>query len=72
MDKQKNKKRFKCVECDFDLCELCMNNFYDRNYIVANDCSTTTISHSFILIMIKIDLFINIIIKSFIIKLILN
>jgi hypothetical protein len=41
-EQTKKMKRFRCVECDFDLCLLCMNNYYDRNYIIANDSSTAS------------------------------
>ena len=33
----KNMKRFRCVQCDYDLCEKCMNYYYDNKYIIKND-----------------------------------
>jgi len=35
----KDIKRFRCIQCDFDLCELCMKNYYDRNYQIKNNDS---------------------------------
>ena len=35
----KNIKRYRCVQCDYDLCENCMNKYYDSNYIIKNDNS---------------------------------
>lgn len=32
-------KRFRCEQCDYDLCELCMNKYYDPNYPIKNDDS---------------------------------
>ena len=32
-------KRFRCIQCDYDLCELCMKNYYDQNYKIQNDNS---------------------------------
>ena len=31
-------KRFRCMQCDYDLCELCMKNYYDPKYeiIIGN------------------------------------
>ena len=37
--KSKSCKRFRCVTCDFDLCEKCMDKYYDNNYIIKNDDS---------------------------------
>ena len=36
-DKSKAQKRFRCVECDYDLCEKCMNKYYDPKFIIKND-----------------------------------
>ena len=33
----KNIKRFRCIQCNYDLCEKCMNNYYDNKYIIKND-----------------------------------
>lgn len=33
----KNMKRFRCVQCDYDLCEKCMNYYYDNKYVIKND-----------------------------------
>ena len=33
----KNMKRFRCIQCDFDLCEKCMNNYYDNKFLYKND-----------------------------------
>ena len=30
-------KRFRCMQCDYDLCEKCFNKYYDKNYIIIND-----------------------------------
>ena len=35
----KNFKRFRCMQCDYDLCEKCMNYYYDNNYNIKNDDS---------------------------------
>ena len=35
----KDIKRFRCMQCDYDLCELCMKNYYDINYQNKNDDS---------------------------------
>ena len=35
--KTKGIKRFRCMQCDYDLCELCMKNYYDQNYKIKND-----------------------------------
>ena len=32
-------KRFRCMQCDYDLCELCMKNYYDPKYKIINDNS---------------------------------
>eukprot|EP00833_Pecoramyces_ruminatium_P003638 jgi/Orpsp1_1/1177670/evm.model.c7180000062374.2 len=32
-------KRFRCIQCDYDLCELCMKNYHDREYKIINDNS---------------------------------
>jgi hypothetical protein len=32
-----NIKRFRCVQCDYDLCEKCMIRYYDNKYIIKND-----------------------------------
>ena len=29
-------KRFRCMQCDYDLCELCMKNYYDQKYEIIN------------------------------------
>ena len=33
----KNMKRFRCIQCDYDLCEKCMNYYYDNKYVIKND-----------------------------------
>ena len=33
----KNIKRFRCMQCNYDLCEKCMNKYYDNNFIIKND-----------------------------------
>ena len=33
----KNIKRFRCMQCDYDLCEKCMDKYYDNNYLIKND-----------------------------------
>ena len=38
-EKSKNQKRFRCMQCDYDLCEKCMNKNYDPKYIIKNDDS---------------------------------
>ena len=35
----KDIKRFRCMQCDYDLCEKCMKNYYDKNYPIKNDNS---------------------------------
>ena len=35
----KGLKRFRCMQCDYDLCEFCMKNYYDINYLINNDNS---------------------------------
>ena len=35
----KDHKRFRCFQCDYDLCEKCMNKYYDNKYIIKNDNS---------------------------------
>ena len=35
----KDIKRFRCMQCDYDLCEPCMKNYYDKNYPIKNDNS---------------------------------
>ena len=32
----KNFKRFRCMQCDYDLCEKCMIKFYDNKWIIKN------------------------------------
>jgi hypothetical protein len=38
-NKSTNFKRFRCSECDYDLCENCMNKYYIKNYVIKNDNS---------------------------------
>ena len=33
----KNIKRFRCMQCDYDLCEKCMDFFYDDKYPIKNN-----------------------------------
>ena len=35
----KNYKRFRCMQCDYDLCLKCMNKYFDNDYIINNDDS---------------------------------
>ena len=35
----KNFKRFRCMQCDYDLCEKCMIKYYDDKAIIKNDNS---------------------------------
>ena len=35
----KNFKRFRCMQCDYDLCEKCMIKFYDNKWIIKNNNS---------------------------------
>ena len=32
-------KRFRCMQCDYDLCIKCMNKYYDNKYLIKNDNS---------------------------------
>ena len=32
-------KRFRCMQCNFDLCDLCMKKYYDQNFEIKNDSS---------------------------------
>lgn len=32
-------KRFRCMQCDYDLCELCMKHYYDKEYKNIDDNS---------------------------------
>ena len=34
-----NKKRFRCMQCNYDLCDKCMIKYYDKNYKIKNDTS---------------------------------
>jgi len=39
INKSKNFKRFRCMQCDYDLCEKCMLKYYDDKCIIKNDNS---------------------------------
>ena len=39
INKSKNFKRFRCMQCDYDLCEKCMIKYYDDKFIIKNDTS---------------------------------
>jgi len=32
-------KRFRCIQCNYDLCELCLKKYYDDKYKIKNDNS---------------------------------
>ena len=32
-------KRFRCMQCGYDLCEKCFNKYFDKNFVVINDDS---------------------------------
>ena len=32
-------KRFRCMQCDYDLCHKCMIKYYDNNFVIKNDNS---------------------------------
>ena len=34
-----NTKRFRCIQCNYDLCDKCMNRYYDKNFVIKNDNS---------------------------------
>ena len=36
-DQTKNIKRFRCMQCDYDLCLNCMNKYLDNDYVINND-----------------------------------
>ncbi len=38
-DQTSTLQRFRCVQCDYDLCENCMDKYYDKNYAIKNDNS---------------------------------
>ena len=35
----KNFKRFRCMQCDYDLCEKCLIKYYDDKFVIKNDNS---------------------------------
>ena len=39
-NKSKNFKRFRCMQCDYDLCEKCLIKYYDDKFVIKNDNSS--------------------------------
>ena len=39
VEQSKYFRRFRCVTCDYDMCEKCMNKYHDNKYVIKNDNS---------------------------------